>query len=99
MLACERRQAIGGNGENSQLSFEQALAALEEIVQRLASGSVPLDESIALYERGEVLRKQCQARLDTAAQRIRKVEESREGEEGGQTVTTRWSPEPLKKKK
>ncbi|MBA4164768.1 MAG: exodeoxyribonuclease VII small subunit, partial [Erythrobacter sp.] len=56
-----------------------------EIVQRLESGSVPLDESIALYERGEALRKQCQARLDTAQQRIERIVADREGRPGGTT--------------
>lgn len=55
------------------MSFEQALGALEEIVQQLESGSVPLDQSIALYEKGEALRKHCQGRLDSAQQRIEKI--------------------------
>ena len=59
--------------EFSQLSFEQALIALEEVVQQLESGSVPLDQSITLYERGEKLRKLCQARLDDAQARIEKI--------------------------
>ncbi|MDA0819128.1 MAG: exodeoxyribonuclease VII small subunit [Proteobacteria bacterium] len=57
----------------SQLSFEQALIALEEVVQQLESGSVPLDQSITLYERGENLRKLCQARLDDAQARIEEI--------------------------
>ena len=57
----------------SQLRFEQALIALEEVVQQLESGSVPLDQSITLYERGEKLRKLCQARLDDAQARIEKI--------------------------
>ena len=57
----------------SQLSFEQALTALEEVVQQLESGNVPLDQSISLYERGEQLRKHCQARLDDAQARIEKI--------------------------
>ncbi|MBT8432655.1 MAG: exodeoxyribonuclease VII small subunit [Altererythrobacter sp.] len=57
----------------SQLNFEQALIALEEVVQQLESGSVPLDQSISLYERGEKLRKLCQARLDDAQARIEKI--------------------------
>lgn len=57
----------------SQLSFEEALIALEEVVQQLESGSVPLDQSITLYERGEKLRKLCQARLDDAQARIEKI--------------------------
>ncbi len=55
------------------MSFEQALAALEQVVNRLESGDVPLDESINLYERGEKLRGHCQARLDAAQARIDKI--------------------------
>ena len=57
----------------SQMSFEQALKALEDVVRRLETGEVPLEESIDLYERGEQLRKLCQARLDTAQARIEKI--------------------------
>ncbi|HAU21505.1 MAG TPA: exodeoxyribonuclease VII small subunit [Erythrobacter sp.] len=74
---------IADNSQNSEMSFEQALAALEEIVARLESGSVPLDESISLYEKGEELRKQCQARLDAAQQRIEKIVTDREGNATG----------------
>ena len=41
----------------STLSFEQALKELEGIVARLEQGSVPLEESISIYERGDALRK------------------------------------------
>lgn|GEM_PF-191314 len=68
-----RSAVISEDSDISQLSFEQALAALEEIVQQLESGSVPLDQSIALYEKGEALRKHCQTRLDSAQQRIEKI--------------------------
>ena len=57
----------------AQMTFEDALRALEEVVRRLESGEVPLDESIDLYERGEALRKHCQARLDSAQARIEKI--------------------------
>ena len=57
----------------SQMSFEQALRALEDVVRRLETGEVPLEESIDLYERGEQLRKHCQARLDAAQARIEKI--------------------------
>jgi exodeoxyribonuclease VII small subunit len=57
----------------SAMTFEDALRALEDVVARLESGEVPLDESISLYERGELLRKHCQARLDAASARIEKI--------------------------
>ena len=57
----------------SGLSFEDALRALEDVVRKLESGEVPLDQSIDLYERGEVLRKHCKARLDAAQARIEKI--------------------------
>ena len=57
----------------STMSFEDALRALEEVVRKLESGEVPLDDSISLYERGESLRKLCQARLDAAQARIEKI--------------------------
>lgn len=57
----------------SQMTFEDALKALEEVVRKLETGEVPLDDSIDLYERGEKLRKLCQARLDAAQARIEKI--------------------------
>ena len=55
------------------MTYESALAALEDVVRQLESGDVSLDESIALYERGEKLRKHCQARLDAAQARIEAI--------------------------
>ncbi len=55
------------------MTFEQALRALEDVVRRLESGEVPLEESIGLYERGEALRRHCQSRLDAAQARIDKI--------------------------
>ncbi|MEK7344033.1 MAG: exodeoxyribonuclease VII small subunit [Pseudomonadota bacterium] len=55
------------------LSFEEALRALEQIVRRLESGDVPLDESISLYAQGEALRKRCADRLQAAEARIQKL--------------------------
>lgn len=57
----------------TKLSFEDALQELEGIVHRLERGDVPLDESIALYARGEALRAQCQSRLADAEARIEKL--------------------------
>jgi exodeoxyribonuclease VII small subunit len=57
----------------STLSFEKALAALEDIVARLEAGKVDLEESIKIYERGEALRKHCEAKLKEAEARIEKI--------------------------
>ena len=57
----------------SALSFETALAALEDIVARLEAGKVDLEESIKIYERGEALRKHCEAKLKEAEARIEKI--------------------------
>ncbi|MEL7728564.1 exodeoxyribonuclease VII small subunit [Citromicrobium bathyomarinum] len=57
----------------SEMSFEQALKALQQVVRQLEDGEVPLDQSITLYERGEKLRAHCQARLDAAQARIEAI--------------------------
>jgi exodeoxyribonuclease VII small subunit len=67
----------------SRMTFEDALRALEDVVRKLESGEVPLDDSIDLYERGEKLRKHCQARLDAAQARIEKVVQGPDGKAAG----------------
>ncbi len=57
----------------AEMRFEQALAALEDVVSRLESGRVPLDESIALYERGAALRERCEALLRDAELKVQKI--------------------------
>lgn len=52
------------------LSYEQARAELEDVVRRLEAGGVPLEESLALWERGEELAGICQAWLDGARERL-----------------------------
>ena len=54
-----------------EVTFEAAIARLEEIVHSLESGSAPLDESLALFEEGVSLVKLCNARLDTAEQKVK----------------------------
>ena len=66
-----------------EMSFEEALRALEDVVRNLESGEVPLDDSIAPYERGEELRKACQARLDAAQARIEKIVQGPDGKPSG----------------
>ena len=55
------------------LSFEKALAELETIVQRLEKGDVPLEESVAIYERGEMLKRRCEELLRQAEARVEKI--------------------------
>ena len=55
------------------LSFEAALKELEGIVARLEQGEVDLEDSIALYERGQALKAHCEAKLSAAEARLEKV--------------------------
>jgi exodeoxyribonuclease VII small subunit len=57
----------------AEMSFEEALRELEEVVGKLERGEVPLDESIALYERGAELRKRCEAKLKEAEEKVAKL--------------------------
>jgi exodeoxyribonuclease VII small subunit len=55
------------------LTFEQALAELEQIVARLESGQAPLEDSIRMYERGAALKAHCETRLEAARLRVEKI--------------------------
>lgn len=55
------------------LTFEQALAELEQIVARLESGQAPLEDSIRMYERGAALKSHCETRLESARLRVEKI--------------------------
>ena len=57
----------------AEMSFEEALAELEQIVSGLEGGTVALEESIAMYERGEALRGHCAALLKKAEARVEKI--------------------------
>ena len=67
----------------SDMSFEEALRALQQVARQLEDGEVPLDQSIALYERGEKLRAACQARLDAAQARIEAIVLDAKGQPNG----------------
>ncbi|MFD1746641.1 exodeoxyribonuclease VII small subunit [Rhizobium helianthi] len=71
------------NHDVSGLSFEKAVAELESIVTRLERGDVALDESIAIYERGEALKKHCEKLLNAAENRIEKIRLDRAGKPQG----------------
>jgi exodeoxyribonuclease VII small subunit len=52
------------------MSFEEAMAALEQVVGALEKGDVELDKSIALYERGAALKAHCAAKLKDAEEKV-----------------------------
>ena len=53
-----------------EMSFETAMAELEQVVTQLERGDVALDASIALYERGAVLKVHCEAKLKSAEEKV-----------------------------
>ena len=55
------------------MNFEVALAELEGIVQDLEDGQVDLDASIALYSRGALLKRHCEAKLNAASEQVEKI--------------------------
>ena len=61
------------DGEVGQLSFERAIEELELIVKRLEDGKVPLEELVAIYERGEALKRRCEDLLRQAEARVQKI--------------------------
>ncbi len=65
--------------EIESLSFEAALAQLEVIVRSLETGAEPLDQSIELYQRGDRLKRHCEARLKAAQARIDQISVNAEG--------------------
>ena len=67
----------------SKLSFEQAMAELERVVRALEGGDVPLEDSIALYERGDALRRHCEAKLKAAEERVEQITADAEGNAAG----------------
>jgi len=66
-----------------QLSFEDALKRLEEIVRTLEKGEAPLDQSIELYQEGDRLRRHCEARLKDAQARIEQIAMGSDGKPAG----------------
>jgi exodeoxyribonuclease VII small subunit len=60
------------------LSFEEAVAALQEIVETLENEQRPLEESLALFERGQALARRCMALLDAAELKVRQLTEDGE---------------------
>ena len=56
-----------------KMTFEQAMARLEEIVRALEQGDAPLDQALALFEEGSALMKKCSTMLNRAEQKVSKL--------------------------
>lgn len=64
----------------ASMSFEQAMAELDRVVEQLESGSAPLEQSIELYTRGTALKARCEALLKEAQAKIEKITLDDKGE-------------------
>jgi len=62
--------SASSGSEAVELSFEQALKRLNALVEKLESGQLPLEESVAAFEEGVKLTRRCEALLDSAEQRL-----------------------------
>ena len=71
------------NADITKLTFEKALAELEQIVQKLEGGAVPLEESVTIYERGEALKRRCEELLRQAEARVEKITLDSSGKPAG----------------
>lgn len=58
----------------ASMSFEDALRELEQIVKQLEGGQVKLDEAVAAYERGSLLKRHCEQRLAEARSKVEKIQ-------------------------
>lgn len=67
----------------NEMSFEEAMAALEAVVGQLERGDVPLEQSITLYERGADLKKRCEAKLKEAEEKVAAITLGEGGEPTG----------------
>lgn len=62
-----------------KMSFEEALAELEGIVKKLETGEAPLEESIAIYERGAALKAHCETKLKSAELKVEQIVQGSDG--------------------
>ncbi|MDG1458220.1 MAG: exodeoxyribonuclease VII small subunit [Pseudoprimorskyibacter sp.] len=69
----------------NEMTFEQAMAELENVVGQLERGDVALDASIALYERGAALKKHCEAKLREAEEKVHAITLDADGSPTGTT--------------
>lgn len=69
----------------SEMSFEDAMKALEAVVDQLERGDVALEASIALYERGAALKKRCEEELKRAEEKVAAITLDADGTPTGTT--------------
>lgn len=69
----------------SEMTFEQAMTELDQVVAKLERGEVALEDSIALYERGAALKAHCEAKLKEAEEKVEKISVSADGKATGTT--------------
>jgi exodeoxyribonuclease VII small subunit len=74
---------VKNHSDIAQMTFERALKELEAIVGRLEKGDVELEESIAIYERGEALRDHCDKLLKQAEAKVEKLTLGLDGQPKG----------------
>ncbi len=77
------KQQAAANADIKDMSFEQALKELEQIVGRLERGDVELEQSITIYERGEALRDHCDKLLQRAEAKVDKINLADDGQPAG----------------
>jgi exodeoxyribonuclease VII small subunit len=66
-------EPAGEHADIEEMTFEVALRELEQIIERLESGDIELEESIAKYERGQALKTRCEKLLKQAEARVEKI--------------------------
>lgn len=69
----------------TEMSFEQALSELEQVVSKLERGDVPLEDSIKLYERGAELKARCETKLKDAEEKVAQITLGKDGDPTGAT--------------
>ena len=90
----QQHQPVAERAAVETLSFEQAQAELEQVVEALENRHTGLDDALALWERGEALHAWCQTRLDYAADRLKKLTVTAKSEVGPLLLPAASLPAP-----
>lgn len=67
----------------AEMSFEEAMSELEQVVTRLEGSQVALEDSIRLYDRGAALKKHCEVKLTEAEEKVAQITLNADGEPAG----------------